>query len=87
MKVKLYRGASQPKYLLHLAADADISELPDDAKAAIEAVGDLTLIREEDLSEKSDEFSNEIKKNIKDKGAFFSRLEVRFEEVQCGPPK
>ncbi len=81
MRIKILRGSYKPQYTLYINADKPIANLPQDAQKAINAIGKLTLLSEEDFTNKTDDLSNEIVMKINRDGAYFSKLVIKFEEI------
>ena len=87
MKVKLFRGKAKPQYTLYLPADKRIEDLSTNAKQAVDAVGELTQLSEKDLTGKTDTFSKEVVAKLETDGAYFSKWEVKFDEVVGRDPE
>ena len=80
MKVKIYRGEAKPEYLLYIEAGSSVNDLSAKAKQAVEAIGALTLVREEVLGAAQGSLAVEIISKVASDGAYFVKHSVEFTE-------
>lgn len=80
MKVIAIKGKAKSEYTLYYAAGKQTTELPQKVQQCLQALGEIFLKKEIDLTGKTDTHSNNILKGIDAEGAYFEKTTVEFTE-------
>jgi len=86
MKVRAIKGTAKPQYTVIYPSDKKISELPEQVKLGIKALGEIVLSEEGDLTHATDFTSKEIIQKIHDEGAYLHETKIKFTESVAPKP-
>jgi hypothetical protein len=86
MKVKYLKGEKKPDYFVVMPSDDHTETLAPEIQSAIQKLGHLTIVKQDDLTGRTDKLSSEILKKIGEQGAYLGKVNIKITEVEGVQP-